>query len=288
MKRSTCLTTIGVGCGLLLLIGILLAVAGWIFTRGAMRGIDATIEARSQIEERHGQPEEFVPWPDGAIPADRMETFLRVRETCAPARRELGAVFDSFPPTEDAVRELEQKSLAEKFGFLFGASRTVMGLPGHLGRFTEARNRALLDAGMGLGEYTYIYVLAYDSWPALSPAGGVEHSADEAEETAPPDGAAWAGERVRQTILTQLRNQLSALPQDPGPEFPSGWRESLAAEIEALEADPLRVPWQDGLPGPVADSLAPYRQRLEATYEPLVKEYELSRVTRQGLTIHGD
>lgn len=288
MKRSTCLTTIGVGCGLVLLIGILLAVAGWLFSRDMLRGIDATIEARSELEQRHGEPDRFTPWPDGAVPAERMETFLRVREMSAPARKELANVFVSFPPTEDAVQELEQKSLAEKFGFLFGASRTVMGLPGHLGRFTEARNRALLDADMGLGEYTYIYVLAYYSWLAHSPADGPEHPGGEEEEATPPGRDAWASERVRQTILIQLRNQLAALDREPGPGLTPGWRESLAGEVEALEADSLRVPWQDGLPASIAASLEPYRERLEAAYEPLANEFELSRVTRQGLTIHGD
>lgn len=269
MKRSTCLTTIGVGCGLLLLIGILLAVGGWLFSRDMLRGIDATIEARSRIEERHGKPDEFTPWPDGAIPAERMETFLRVREASAPARRELAATFGSFPPTEEEARELEDKGFSEKLGFLFGASKTVIGLPGQIGRFTEARNRALIDAGMGLGEYSYIYVVVYYSWLALT-----------------PDDGEWATERVRRTVRAQLRNQLAALGQAPGPA--PGWRERLAGEIEALEADPLRVPWQDGLPEPIVAALEPFRDRLAAAHDPAADEFELTRVTRRGLSIQGD
>lgn len=272
MKRSTCLTATGVGCGLLLLIAILLAVAGWVFTRDSMRGIDATIEARARIEERFGEPDAFTPWPDGAIPAERMEAFLRVRDASAPARREVAAVFSSFPPTEEEARELEDKSLAEKVGFLFGASRTVMGIPGRLGRFTEARNRALLDAGMGLGEYTYIYVIAYYAWLGLRAEAG----------------DAWATERVRRALTAQLRNQLAALPAELGTDLPPGLRESLAGEIEALEADPLRVPWPDGLPERIAASLEPYRERLETSYEPAADEFELTRITRRGLTVRGD
>lgn len=271
MKRSTCLTTIGVGCGLIVLIGILLAVTGWLFARGAMRGIDATVAARSELEEQHGEAERFTPWSHGVIPAERMEAFLRVRESMAPALDELAAVFDSFPPTGDAIRELERQSIGERFRFLFGASRSMMRFPGHLGRFTEARNRALLDAGMGLGEYTYIYVVAYYSWLALL-----------------PDDGAWATERVRRTVLAQLHNQLSALPGEPPVEPAPDWRESLATEIEAMEADPLRTPWRDGLPAPIAASLEPYRERLEAAYVSAVVEYELTRISRRGMTIQSD
>lgn len=270
MKRSTCLTTIGVGCGLILLIVILLAVAGWLFTRDTMRGIDATIEARSELEQRHGEAERFTPWLDGAIPGERMEAFLRVRETLVPALGELAGALDSFPPSDDAIRELERKPVRERIGFLFGASRSMIGFPGHVGRFTEARNRALLDAGMGQGEYTYVYVVAYYSWLALLPEDG-----------------AWASERVRRTVLDQLRNQLAALPDPPDPEL-SGWREALAAEIELMEGDPLRPPWRDGLPAPLAASLKPYRERLEAAYAPAVAEHELTRIRRRGMTIHSD
>jgi len=271
MKRSTCLTTIGVGCGLVLVIVILLAVAGWLFSRGELRGIDTAIAARAELETRHGEAERFTPWTGGAIPPQRLETFLRVREAMAPARAELAATFDSVQASADAFAELERRSLRDRIGSLFGASRSLIGFPGHLGRFTEARDRALLDAGMGIGEYTYLHVVVYHSWLGLL-----------------PDDGAWATQRVRRSVLEQMRNQLAALRGGPGEQPSPGWPEALAVEIEAMEHDPLRPPWRDGLPAPIAASLKPYREPLEAAYDPRTAEYELARIGRRGLTIHSD
>ena len=40
--------------------------------------------------------------------------------------------------------------------------------------YIQLRNKALLDAEMGLGEYFYIYTLAYHSWLGNSPGDGPE------------------------------------------------------------------------------------------------------------------
>ena len=64
-----------------------------------------------------------------------------------------------------------------------------------------------------------------------------------------------------------------------------GW---LGRLIEAMEADPLRPPWREGLPAPIEASLEPYLERLEAAHDPATDEHELTRISRQGYTIRGD
>jgi hypothetical protein len=54
------------------------------------------------------------------------------------------------------------------------------------------------------------------------------------------------------------------------------WRQTLATEIRALERDPYRLPWQNGLPPTLAESLEPYRSRLEASYSALANHLELA------------
>ena len=114
---------IGIGCGVILLIGILLAVAASLFTRDTMRGIDGTIEARTELDERFGETDRFTPWPDGAIPAERMETFLQVREGTARRARNWPAVFSSFPPTEDAYRNWSRSPSARSSASCSGPAR---------------------------------------------------------------------------------------------------------------------------------------------------------------------
>ena len=76
-----------------------------------------------------------------------------------------------------------------------------------------------------------------------------------------------------------LRNQLDALPG----ETDDAWREGLAGEIEMLERDADRVPWQDGVPDSILASLEPFRERLEAAYNPATNPFELLRNKRRGL-----
>ncbi|MFO7609729.1 MAG: hypothetical protein R6X35_11145, partial [Candidatus Krumholzibacteriia bacterium] len=56
------------------------------------------------------------------------------------------------------------------------------------------------------------------------------------------------------------------------------WLARLEAEHAALDADPARLMWQDGLPEPMADALVPYRDRLEDTYSPVMNVVEVGLV----------
>ena len=57
------------------------------------------------------------------------------------------------------------------------------------------------------------------------------------------------------------------------------WREELAA----LEADPRRIPFADGLPEPLALRLEPHRIELENLYCPVICELDLTRTFREGI-----
>jgi hypothetical protein len=63
-----------------------------------------------------------------------------------------------------------------------------------------------------------------------------------------------------------LRNQLEDLLAEDVESATETWREALEAEIAAMEADRLRLPWIDDLPSPIEQSLAPFRDRLEQSY----------------------
>ncbi len=130
---------------------------------------------------------------------------------------------------------------------------------------------------MGMGEYTYIYMLAYESWLARESGEGSIHS--------PRDGGVRVNvsdfdvpHRVHDYLFEMLDNQLRSLPAEADPE----WRAALTAEVEALDRDRDRAAWEDGLPPAIATSLQPYRERLEASWVPLVSEFELIRNRKKG------
>ena len=91
-------------------------------------------------------------------------------------------------------------------------------------------------------------------------------------------------QRRRERALTYLNRQLHAMLRHQLAGVAAGnrnaeslqWHQTLAAEIRSLESDPYRLPWQDGLPQQLADSLAPYRTRLEASYSALANHLELA------------
>jgi hypothetical protein len=266
----------------LLCLALVLGAVVWI--RGRMQGVDESIELREALEQRFGPSEDFVPWDDGAIPAERMERFLEVREATMPQRRAIASFFEMLPRDPAEVEQLESGSFLEKLGFVLRLGRAGVGMAEHVAEFLRTRNAELERVGMGPGEYTYVYVSAYYAGLGHSPADDVER-AREAPQGRDASGP-WQAAEARRDYLAQLRNLRERLGGAESAR--ADWGERLAAEIEALEADPRRVPWQDGLPEPIRASIEPYRERLEATYSPLTNPLELGQGETRGMSIRID
>ena len=281
-KRSSWLLGCGIGCGVIVLIAVVVIAAGAFFVRDAMHGLGQAVDSGEALDQRLGKTSSYTPSVDGSIPAARMEAFLVVRESLEPQRKEIDRTFTEVIPSAQEARELEAKPFFEKITAVFGIVRSAAGLGPAMGNLLHARNQALLDAGMGMGEYTYIYVLAYHSWLGHSPQDGPGEDKIRVRPEGEPISLRGEGlpSRIRDELLAILRNQLASFDGEP-PERQAA-RGPLAAEIAAMESDPDRLPWQDGLPAATAASLAPYRDRLEAAYSPVTNAFELSRARRRG------
>jgi hypothetical protein len=267
----------GAGCVVVVLIVAGLSVGGFFFVKDAVQDVVQEVEqaeqAQRQMRERHGSASEFAPWTDGAIPAERIEAFLAVREQMAPLRGEIEETLSTLAGGEN-----------ERGGAMKKVRAGVELVPRLIGFYT-GRTTALLEGGMGSGEYLYLYVLAYYTWLGNSPADGPPFQLvgdDERErgwrtEFGEPEEAEVREQRLERVLpelnrltLSMLRNQLTALDAAADSEGDEGWRAALEAEIRALEADPDRLPWQDGLPPATEESLEPFRERLLASYSELV------------------
>ena len=135
-----------------------------------------------------------------------------------------------------------------------------MGVGPVLGHLYETRNQQLLEANMGLGEFTYIFAVAYN-----------HRLLDEPEEEQ-LFGPTVTNRRVREALLSMLENQLEALHSEGGEATGTS---RLEAEISLMRDDDRRVPWQDGLPPEIVEALAPYREELDALYCPAMAPLEL-------------
>jgi hypothetical protein len=261
-----------IGCGLLVLLG---GVACWVTISMVGRlfeGLHRAEESFAALEDELGGVDAYTPPPDGGIAPERLNVFLEVRQACRPDREELEKAIADFP-----AEELSGESAGgfEKLRRGVGAvSRILDGL----GRYLTSRNQALREARMGLGEYTYLYGIAYHSWLGHRPAEGPVIVLDGREvsvleHTDSPLSPRAVQRRYRRHLLSMLRRQLAAA--ETGQLEASDWREKLAEEIHRVEDDPGRVAWQDGLPETIAASLEPFREELEAAYSRTTNPAEL-------------
>lgn len=257
------------GCGGLGLIVLIGATAGGMWMYRVFEDFDVAVQQRDELEERFGEGDSFRPAADGAIPADRMETFLAVRRELLPYCERFGDTTGSFARIQEMDGRDEEPGLRD----ILGVVRSAMGIAPLMGDYFSRRNGLLLEQGMGIGEYTYIYVMAHRSW-LRSPI----------DEGLPMKEIR---RRVHDELVAMLDNQLADLRATvgtPGPPLEA----RLEAEIAALRSDPDRVPWQDGLPAALLGSLEPWREDLESSYCPAAAGFDLGRNRRRGMAIHGD
>jgi len=276
----------GCGCGLLLLVLGLLGWGGFVYIRGVVQEGERAEKVMAEVREQHGDFADFQPSPTGVLPPERIETFLRTRELMAEARREtegsLSLLSSGSPDTAKQVPGI----LGQLLGWGLGAAKVegATNLIPQVVGFVSAKGDALLEAGMGPGEYLYIYSITYYSWLGRSPADGpaftlVGGDEDEGGRAGKDEFDVREGRResvltrLNERLLPVLRRQLTAL--DTSGAAPAGWREELAAEIAAMESDRFRIPWRDGVPERMAASLEPYRRQLRSSYSTMCNPLEV-------------
>jgi hypothetical protein len=264
----------GIGCGVTVLLGLALVAGGFFVVSNIVEEFENTEAAMDEVRERYGRISEFSPHPDGIIEPERIEVFLSVRSSMAPVREEM-------EQTLTMLSEVKEKGLGTSS---YGTLETIQGgleLIPQIARFLTVRNEALLNSEMGLGEYYYIYVLAYFSWLDKSPADGPSFqltgsSSDEAD-------LFEVRERRREVVLRQihrnllpmLQSQLSVLESRGAAEELASWQESLSEEIGTMEVDRYHLPWLRGLPHVIENSLIPFRERLESSYSAMCNPLEV-------------
>lgn len=271
----------GAGCLLVALVFIAIVTGGVMFVRDTVSGFEAAVETRGELEKKFGTTGEFTPWPGGEIPADRIETFLAVRQGTELERQDIAANFAAIPMSETEAKELESKPSGEKALSIFKIIGSAMGLGGEMGDFFMARNASLLNQEMGMGEYSYLYVVIYYSWLGHDRDEGPATGRDENDHVDVQFGQPRTDSRARDDLLSMLRNQLRQDESVASDE----WIALLTAEIEAMGRNSRRYPWQDGVPPSIAESLEPHRERLESSYDPISNMFELVITEKEGWSV---
>jgi len=286
VKRSSSSSTkkwligCGIGCGAIALIVIILVMSGFFFIRNIVQDFRSSDELMDTLVETFGEIEEYCPSPNGAIEPQRLEAFLAVREAMTPVREELEQSLRILQESDDeGLGEEERRSVFKKI-------KTGFGLISQIADFHRARIQALLEAGMGMGEYYYLYTVSYYSWLGKPILDGHDFQirgddegfrfndwdTEESDEIRKDMSLRW----LHRIILPMLHNQHEKLTAGDVPEAQRQWQRVLEAEMEAMDSNRYRLVWQDGLPEVIRKSLEPFKQRLETSYSPLTNGMEIA------------
>ncbi len=257
----------GLGCGIPLLLVILLTVGGGIVM---MKPFSAAVDAQKELTAAHGDRGAYVPGADSLSP-ERLQAFMAVRRELVPLCTNFEEIGQKFEQMDNLGQGGEEPSKGEVFSATGDVMGAVFGIAGNIGRFSVVRNEALLAEGMGLGEYIWIYTLVYNSW--LGKPANTDFESDEGRDY----------NAKEQAVIRQLmQNHAGALSAGGQTEEALVWQR----EAEHLERSVgPGVPWTDHeLPVAISAAFEPYRQELTELYCAATAAFEFGTVRKRGLT----
>lgn len=253
------------GCLLIVIALVFITASGIYFSTAGIR--DAKRLEQTLID-RYDWANNYTPSIDGAIPEQRVEKFIRVRQAvqtqCLGYQVVLTSIanLDKIESNEDTTASEAASTGMEGFKSAFSAGPKMI-------EFSNTRNQALVDEEMGIGEYIYIYLTAYGQQLAAesaSPYSGMEE--------------AFLSPRARKEFIQILNNQLAAIEASGEQSSHADLADRLGQEIEALESGAQLSPWTNGPVGAAQESLAPYQQELDELYCSGVVKIELLQKNR--------
>jgi len=264
------ITGIAIGCTGILVVCALIGGVGYLFVRDIVQRADKMEKLQEEVRTEQGGAEDYVPQPDGRIPAERLTAFLRVREYAAPVRARLVASFDHIASD---LRNVQQGGGFLSIVRLFG--RGVDVVP-YFTEFYTVRSQALLEARMGVGEYFYIYSLAYYTFlrKPLEDGPGVLLVQDDGRKDNVP--AEEVPARRRDLVLKRIHRVVGRSLENGQTVARGPWKNLVERELTLMRARRERIPWEDGMPAALSESMEPFRQELEQQYSPLTNPLELT------------
>ncbi len=269
----------GFGCGLILLLLGGVGTCGFFAVKHVVDQAKDVEAGMAAMDSTFGETGAYTPTADGRLDADRLETFLKIREQMEPNNLKMSQLITTLEG-HGAGTVLAKIQAGIKF------------VPAILG-FMSSRNMILVDQGMGLGEYQYLYGLSYYGLLAKDPADGprfslinddshngnytVKGSFSRKDSTSVRKKRSKVIRRfINKTERKIMTNQLVALEADSAlSDSLASWRDSLAAEVKLMTSSQQRLPWEDGLPDRISSSLEPFKYRLDQLYHPLTSGLEM-------------
>jgi hypothetical protein len=203
----------GYGCGAVVLVGLIAIITT---TMTMNHQYQAAADDRRALDEEFGARADFDPGTGAVIPTDRLEVFLQVRTSLMGEFHKLEGANEMMRGAagDSGAAAPAQNPMARFFSTTFGGVNQLV----HLGSFASDRNRALRENGMGFGEYTWIYALAYYGYLGQDPVLG-----------AGANEAGFIPAQARKDLAGMMRRRAETNPTE--------------AALWRADADPLELMW---------------------------------------------
>jgi hypothetical protein len=245
----------GVGCGTLM-----------------TRPMNRAVESQKELTSRFGERDAYT--PPARLDGSRIEAFLEVRREVMASCEEFKEITDSFRAMDELDQGGDDPSVGEVLGGLKGVMGAAFGMAGAMGDVTHLRNEALARHRMGLGEYTWIYILSYNSMLGISPNTGIDSA----------EGHGYRGRKLN-LITDMMDRHANALDREDEPALAELWRQ----EAESLRRRDQGVPFADStVPSDFQEVAAPYRSRLKKHYCPEMADFDLNFIKKKGMSYHAN
>jgi hypothetical protein len=266
----------GLGCGGL----IVLSIAGpLLFGMVLTRPMDRALEIQKELVKQHGEAAAWAP-PAGPPTPERLEAFLAVRRAVMPQCAKFTKAAEDFAHMDKMGKDSDKPDKGELFRAVAKVSGTVFGMIGDIAELHRLRDEALLAQEMGLGEYDWIYTLAFQTWlgnPVTDSIDGKHASRSEA------DGEDRAKVRQLDMLAGLVRREADALEKAGQAAEAAIWR----AEAERMERAEDPVPFSaGGLPEAWAAAFDARGDDLRAAWCAPMAEHDLSEVKKSGFSYH--
>ena len=105
--RSKWLIGCGIGCAVVILLFIFGGVGVYQYFKTMFVDFEHAGKSQTALLKAFGEVAEFTPRTDGAIPAERIEAFLRVRDAQLDVRKALAARFKELKKIDEEDEESE-------------------------------------------------------------------------------------------------------------------------------------------------------------------------------------
>ena len=253
-----CAVAVGVCVAVLVVGGIL--VGSWV--RGKLPDTKQLEQMQTQLHERFGAPEAFVPPVNGVPSRDRIEQFVAVRESLATHRANAAANLATFMHVVKRARP-DGRPVMEKIVDAISVAKGGTLMAGSMVDYFRTRDRLLLANAMGEGEYSYYYGLTSFAWLQWDPLAKPEVR-EALQRVEFLNEVENARSRYGKLLARQLENTHKALEgkagRTPAEEAALG---VLRTELDAANRTD-QFPFLGQVPAAAAAALEPYRARLQA------------------------